>query len=96
MGKSLYEKVFHRHIVRSMPGGTYQIFIGLHLIHEVTSPHAFQDIRDRDLWVRCPERTFATQDHANPTTSLARPYADTENETQVLALEGNVKLSASE
>lgn len=91
MGKSLYEKVFHRHIVRSMPGGTYQIFIGLHLIHEVTSPHAFQDIRDRDLWVRCPERTFATQDHANPTTSLARPYADTENETQVLALEGNVK-----
>lgn len=56
MGKSLYEKVFHRHIVRSMPGGTYQIFIGLHLIHEVTSPHAFQDIRDRDSQESCVRR----------------------------------------
>jgi 3-isopropylmalate/(R)-2-methylmalate dehydratase large subunit len=91
MGKSLYEKVFDRHVVRPMAGGAHQVFIGLHLIHEVTSPQAFQDLRDRGLAVRHPERTFATQDHANPTTSLARPYADGENETQVQALERNVE-----
>ena len=90
MAKSLYEKVFDRHFVRSIAGGATQLFIGLHLIHEVTSPHAFQDLRDRGLKVRRPDRTFATQDHANPTTSLARPYADGENETQVQVLERNV------
>jgi 3-isopropylmalate/(R)-2-methylmalate dehydratase large subunit len=90
MSKSLYEKVFERHIVSSTAAGSHQLFIGLHLIHEVTSPHAFQDLRDRGLTVRHPELTFATQDHANPTTSLLRPYADSENETQVQALEHNV------
>ena len=91
MAKSLYEKVFHRHTVRPMAGGHYQILIGLHLIHEVTSPHAFQDLRERGLAVRHPERTFATQDHANPTTSLARPYADRQNEAMVRELERNVE-----
>jgi 3-isopropylmalate/(R)-2-methylmalate dehydratase large subunit len=91
VGKSLYEKVFDRHVVRSMAGGTHQLFIGLHLVHEVTSPHAFQDLRDRGLTVRHPGRTFATQDHANPTTSLLRPYIDSENEKQVQALERNVE-----
>ena len=90
MGKSLYEKVFERHVVRRLMGDAYQLFIGLHLVHEVTSPHAFQDLRDRGLSVRYPGRTFATQDHANPTTSLARPYVDDENEKQVQALERNV------
>src|SRR5271165_3489106 len=91
MGKSLYEKVFDRHVVRPMAGGAYQLLIGLHLIHELTSPQAFQALRDRGLAVRHPERTFATQDHANPTTSLMRPYADGENETQVQTLERNVE-----
>jgi 3-isopropylmalate/(R)-2-methylmalate dehydratase large subunit len=91
MATSLYEKVFDRHVVRTLSGGAHQLFIGLHLVHEVTSPHAFQDLRDHGLSVRHPERTFATQDHANPTTSLARPYADSENETQVAALERNVQ-----
>jgi 3-isopropylmalate/(R)-2-methylmalate dehydratase large subunit len=90
MGKSLYEKVFDRHIVQSV-GDAYQLFIGLHLVHEVTSPQAFQALRDRGFAVRHPERTFATQDHANPTTSLMRPYADGENEAQVQALEQNVE-----
>ena len=89
--KSLYEKVFDRHVVRPLAGGAYQLFIGLHLVHEVTSPQAFQALRDRGLAVRHPERTFATQDHANPTTSLMRPYADGENETQVQTLERNVE-----
>lgn len=89
MGKTLFEKVFDRHVVRPM-AGAQQLFIGLHLIQEVTSPAAFQELRDRGLTVRHPERTFATQDHANPTTSLARPYADSQNEAQVQALERNV------
>src|SRR5262245_3390280 len=71
MAKTLYEKVFDRHVVRKMGGGHYQVLVGLHLIHEVTSPQAFEDLRDRGLAVRRPERTFATQDHANPTESLA-------------------------
>jgi 3-isopropylmalate/(R)-2-methylmalate dehydratase large subunit len=91
MGKSLYGKVFDRHIVQPVGGGAYQVFVGLHLVHEVTSPQAFQALRDRGLSVRYPERTFATQDHANPTTSLIRPYADNENETQVQTLEQNVE-----
>ena len=90
MAKTLYEKVFDRHVVRGLTGGAYQLFIGLHLIQEVTSPAAFQDLRDHALSVRHPQRTFATQDHANPTTSLARPYADRENEIQVQELERNV------
>src|SRR5271169_888373 len=90
MGKSLYEKVFDRHVVRPMAGGAYQLLIGPHLIHELTSPHAFQDLRARGLCVRHPERTFATQDHANPTISLARPYADSQNEAQVQQFERNV------
>lgn len=94
MGKTLFEKVFDRHVVRPMAGGHYQLLIGLHLIHEVTSPHAFQELRDRRLSVRHPERTFATQDHANPTTSLARPYADPQNEAMVQELERNVETSS--
>jgi 3-isopropylmalate/(R)-2-methylmalate dehydratase large subunit len=90
MGRTLYDKVFDRHVVRPLAGAQHQLFVGLHLIHEVTSPVAFQALRDRGLTVRFPERTFATQDHANPTTSLARPYADAENEAQVQALERNV------
>jgi 3-isopropylmalate/(R)-2-methylmalate dehydratase large subunit len=90
MGKALFDKVFDRHVVRQMAGAQHQVFIGLHLIHEVTSPPAFQDLRDRGLSVRHPERTFATQDHANPTTSLARPYSDSQNEAQVQELERNV------
>jgi 3-isopropylmalate/(R)-2-methylmalate dehydratase large subunit len=90
MGKTLFDKVFDRHVVRRLAGAQHQVFIGLHLIHEVTSPMAFQDLRDRGLPVRHPERTFATQDHANPTTSLARPYADGQNEAQVQELERNV------
>ncbi|MEJ2116685.1 MAG: 3-isopropylmalate dehydratase large subunit [Alphaproteobacteria bacterium] len=90
MGKTLYEKVFDMHVVRPLSEGQYQVLVGLHLIHEVTSPAAFADMRERNLKIRYPNRTFATQDHANPTTSIVRPYADAENEAQVAALEANV------
>src|SRR5690606_15803335 len=91
MGKTLYEKVFDRHAVRKLPSGQYQLFMGLHLIHEVTSPQAFSMLEERGLTVLYPERTFATVDHIIPTTSQLRPYQDTLAEQMMAALEANTK-----
>jgi 3-isopropylmalate/(R)-2-methylmalate dehydratase large subunit len=63
----LLDKVWDLHAVRELPNGQTQLFIGLHLIHEVTSPQAFQMIREKGLKVAFPERTFATADHIIPT-----------------------------
>lgn len=89
MGKTLYEKVFDRHAVRQLPSGQYQLFMGLHLIHEVTSPQAFSMLEERGLSVMFPERTFATVDHIIPTTSQLRPFQDTLAEQMMVALETN-------
>ena len=67
MGKSLFQKVWEAHTVRTLPDGRTQLFIGLHLIHEVTTPQAFGMMRDLGLKVAYPERTFATVDHIIPT-----------------------------
>ncbi len=91
MGKTLYEKVFERHTVRQLPSGQYQLLMGLHLIHEVTSPQAFSMLEERGLSVLHPERTFATVDHIIPTTSQLRPYADSLAEQMMAALERNTK-----
>ena len=73
---TLYDKVWDLHRVAELPGGSTQLFVGLHLIHEVTSPQAFSALKDKGLTVRCPERTVATVDHIVPTTSQERPFAD--------------------
>jgi 3-isopropylmalate/(R)-2-methylmalate dehydratase large subunit len=86
----LYEKVFDRHTVRRLPSGQYQLLIGLHLVHEVTSPQAFEMLRERSLGVLAPHRTFATVDHIIPTANLRRPLADPSAEEMVAALESNV------
>ena len=91
MGKTLYEKVFERHTVRQLPSGQYQLLMGLHLIHEVTSPQAFSMLAERKLSVLYPERTFATVDHIVPTKSQLRPFADSLAEDMIVALEANVK-----
>jgi 3-isopropylmalate/(R)-2-methylmalate dehydratase large subunit len=91
MGKTLYEKVFERHAVRKLPSGQYQLFMGLHLIHEVTSPQAFSMLDDRGLKVLYPTRTFATVDHIIPTQSQLRPFADTMAEQMMAYLERNTK-----
>ncbi len=91
MGKTLYEKVFDLHTVRQLPSGQYQLFIGLHLIHEVTTPQAFSMLEERGLGVAYPQRTFATVDHIIPTHSLLRPFKDTQAEAMLSALESNVK-----
>lgn len=91
MGKSLFTKVFEKHTVRELPSGKNQLFIGLHLIHEVTSPQAFAALDDRNLKVSYPERTFATVDHIIPTDTRQRPLADEKAEEMLVAIEDNTK-----
>jgi 3-isopropylmalate/(R)-2-methylmalate dehydratase large subunit len=91
MGKTLYEKVFEQHAVKQLKSGQYQLLMGLHLIHEVTSPQAFSMLEERGLTVLFPERTFATVDHIVPTKSQLRPFNDSLAEDMMIALEDNVK-----
>ncbi|MEM7794588.1 MAG: 3-isopropylmalate dehydratase large subunit [Cyanobacteria bacterium P01_C01_bin.118] len=88
---TLFDKVWDLHTVSTLPSGQTQLFIGLHLIHEVTSPQAFAMLRDRNLKVMFPERTVATVDHIVPTDSQARPFADSLAEDMIIALESNTK-----
>ena len=88
---TLYNKVWDSHVVDKLPTGQYQLFIGLHLIHEVTSPQAFDMIKEKGLKVAYPGRTFATVDHIVPTQSQARPFADGEAEQMMGAIEKNVR-----
>jgi 3-isopropylmalate/(R)-2-methylmalate dehydratase large subunit len=90
MGKTLYEKVFERHTVATLPSGQHQLFMGLHLLHEVTSPQAFSSLDERGLSVAYPERTFATADHIIPTHTKLRPLQDSLAEEMLGALEANV------
>ena len=86
---ALCDKVWDLHRVAELPGGSTQLFVGLHLIHEVTSPQAFAALRDKGLSVRCPDRTVATVDHIVPTTDQARPFADPLAEEMLTTLERN-------
>ncbi|MCA9093450.1 MAG: 3-isopropylmalate dehydratase large subunit [Planctomycetaceae bacterium] len=87
--QNLFNKVWDMHTVRTLPSGPTQLFIGLHLIHEVTSPQAFSMLRDRGLKVMYPERTMATVDHIIPTLNQARPFADELAEEMMQAIEKN-------
>ena len=89
--RNLFNKVWDLHTVRSLAGGQTQLFIGLHLIHEVTSPQAFSILRDRGLSVPYPERTLATVDHIIPTDVQARPFADGLAEEMMSAIEKNCR-----
>jgi 3-isopropylmalate/(R)-2-methylmalate dehydratase large subunit len=86
---NLLDKVWDAHAVRELPSGQTQLFIGLHLIHEVTSPQAFAMLREMKLPVRFPERTLATVDHIIPTLSQQRPLADELAEQMMGAIEKN-------
>jgi 3-isopropylmalate/(R)-2-methylmalate dehydratase large subunit len=89
MAQTLFEKVWNQHAVRQLATGQTQLYIGLHLIHEVTSPQAFDMLRARGWTVRAPHRTFATVDHIVPTSSVARPFQDAMAEQMTIALERN-------
>ncbi len=91
MPQTLFEKVWSQHAVRQLPTGQTQLYIGLHLVHEVTSPQAFDMLRLRGWRVRAPHRTFATVDHIVPTASQARPFADLMAEQMAQSLERNCR-----
>ena len=86
---TLLDKVWDLHKVANLPGGSDQIFIGLHLIHEVTSPQAFGALKDKNLKVKFPNRTVATVDHIVPTDNQSRPFKDNLAEQMIDTLEKN-------
>jgi 3-isopropylmalate/(R)-2-methylmalate dehydratase large subunit len=91
MRQTLLQKVWDKHAVRKLPTGQTQLFIGLHLIHEVTSPQAFDMLRMRGSKVAFPSRTFATVDHIVPTLNQSRPFLDVLAEEMMSALEKNCR-----
>ena len=91
MGRTLAEKVWDEHVVRSAPGEPDLLFIDLHLIHEVTSPQAFEGLRLAGRSVRRPDLTLATEDHNVPTLDLDKPIADPVSRTQVETLRRNAE-----
>ncbi len=91
--RTLYDKVWDEHTVTELPTGQTQLFVGLHLIHEVTSPQAFGMLEERDLEVAYPKLTHATVDHIVPTANQDRPYSDDAAERMMAELEENVRNS---
>ncbi|MGH3509095.1 MAG: 3-isopropylmalate dehydratase large subunit [Nocardioidaceae bacterium] len=89
MGRTLAEKVWDEHVVRSAPGEPDLLYIDLHLIHEVTSPQAFDGLRAAGRTVRRPDLTLATEDHNVPTVDVDKPIADPVSRAQVDALRQN-------
>jgi 3-isopropylmalate/(R)-2-methylmalate dehydratase large subunit len=91
MGRTLSEKVWDEHVVRSASGEPDLLFVDLHLIHEVTSPQAFEGLRLAGRTVRRPDLTLATEDHNVPTIDWDKPIADPVSRTQVDTLRKNAE-----
>src|SRR5215211_9331731 len=91
MGKTLSEKVWDAHVVRSADGEPDLLYIDLHLVHEVTSPQAFDGLRQSGRPVRRPDLTLATEDHNTPTLNIDRAIADPVSRTQVETLRRNAQ-----
>jgi 3-isopropylmalate/(R)-2-methylmalate dehydratase large subunit len=87
--RTIIEKIWDSHVVSQQPGAPALLYIDLHLVHEVTSPQAFDGLRRRGLQVRRPDRTLATTDHSTPTYDRSRPIADEVAARQVARLEAN-------
>jgi len=91
MPRTIIEKLWDSHVVHEQPGAPTLLYIDLHLVHEVTSPQAFQGLRDRGLRVRRPDLTIATTDHSTPTTDPSLPIMDEIAAKQVAQLEANCR-----
>jgi 3-isopropylmalate/(R)-2-methylmalate dehydratase large subunit len=91
MSKTLYDKIWDAHLVHEAPGEASILYIDRHLAHEVTSPQAFEGIRDAGRKVRRPDLTLAVPDHNVPTTNRAAGITDPESAQQVATLEANAK-----
>src|SRR3954463_7492114 len=91
MPATLLQKIWDAHAVRKLPNGQTQLFVGLHLIHEVTTPQAFDMLRARGWGVARPERTIPTADHIWPTLDQRRPFIDVMAEDMLSSLERNCR-----
>jgi 3-isopropylmalate/(R)-2-methylmalate dehydratase large subunit len=89
--RSLFQKIWDGHVVHPMPGGPALLYVDLHLVHEVTSPQAFEGLRLAGRRVRRPDRTLATVDHNVPTGDRRLPIADPIAAQQVRTLTGNAR-----
>ena len=89
MARTIVEKLWDSHVVSERPGAPALLYIDLHLVHEVTSPQAFQGLRDRGLKVRRPDLTIATADHSIPTTDRSLPIVDEIAAKQLAQFETN-------
>ncbi|HYB91791.1 MAG TPA: aconitase family protein, partial [Candidatus Binataceae bacterium] len=87
--RTLFEKIWSDHVVAEKAGAPSLLYIDLHLIHEVTSPQAFEGLRQTRRKIRALHRTFATMDHNVPTTDRSRPIQDPDSALQVETLRGN-------
>src|SRR5271165_2813033 len=89
--RTLYDKIWDDHLVDEAPDGTCLIYIDRHLVHEVTSPQAFEGLRTAGRKVRAPEKTLAVVDHNIQTTDRSKGIADPESRQQVETLAANAK-----
>jgi 3-isopropylmalate/(R)-2-methylmalate dehydratase large subunit len=89
--KTLFEKIWESHVVREEPGQPALLYVDLHLVHEVTSPQAFEGLRMRGRKVRRPDLTVATVDHNVPTTERTLPVADEISRKQIETLKRNAE-----
>ena len=96
MPRTLFEKVWDAHVVRAAPGEPSLLYIDLHLIHEVTSPQAFDGLRAAGRAVRRPDLTIATVDHNVPTTDRKLPIADPIAAKQIEALQRTTRFNRAE
>lgn len=88
---TLFDKIWDSHTVKTVPGGTSLLYIDRHYCHEVTSPQAFNDMRERGITVFRPEKTFCSPDHNIPTLHQEQPIADPVSRNQIEALTKNAK-----
>ncbi len=91
MGKTLYDKIWAAHLVHEAPGESPVLYIDRHLVHEVTSPQAFEGLRTAGRKARRPERALAVADHNVPTRDRAKGIADPESREQIATLENNAR-----
>ena len=91
MAKTLYDKIWNDHLVHQQSDGTALLYVDRHLVHEVTSPQAFEGLRMQNRKVRRPELTLAVPDHNVPTTDRSKGIADEESKIQVDTLRNNCK-----
>ena len=91
MSKTLYDKIWNEHLVHEQEDGTSLLFVDRHLIHEVTSPQAFEGLRNSKRKVRQPSLTLAVADHNVPTTDRSKGISDEESKIQVDTLDANCK-----